>query len=131
SVYDQQQQLQYLDYNQQRPPNNRSSSIVYTGGSPVTTGYSSTAYSPDQQQYQYTDGTQAYKADDYFVPPPPVGRGGNDGTEYKIEHSPENLNTASVNHSRAPQAPRLHGDSPHDLENKTSSGVIVRNKYAE
>ncbi|KAF9326158.1 hypothetical protein BG006_010388, partial [Podila minutissima] len=130
-VYDQQQQLQYLDYNQQQSPNNRPSPIVHTDGSPVTTGYTSTAYSPDQQQYQYTDGTQAYKADDRFIPPPPVVRGGNDGTEYKIEHTPENPNRTSVSYGRGPQAPQLHGDSPHDLENKTSSGVTIRNKYAE
>ncbi|KAF9307161.1 hypothetical protein BGZ74_009866 [Mortierella antarctica] len=130
-MYDQQQQQQYLNYDQQQSVNTWPSPTVHTGGSPVTTGYSSTAYSPDQQQYQYIDGTQAYKADDRFVPPPPVGRGGNDGTEYKIEHTPENPNTASVNQGRGPQAPQLHGDSPPDLENKTSSGVTVRNKYAE
>ncbi|KAG0093803.1 hypothetical protein BGZ93_007358 [Podila epicladia] len=129
-VYDQQQQQQYLNYNQQQPVNAWPSPTVHTDSSPTTTGYSATAYSPDQQQYQYTDGTHAYKSDEGYVLPP-VGGGGNVSKEYKTEHTPENPNSAPVNHGRGPQAPQLHGDPPLDLENKTSSGVTIRNKYAD
>ncbi|KAG0358880.1 hypothetical protein BG005_001695 [Podila minutissima] len=129
-VYDQQQQLQYLAYNQQQPPNNWPSPTVHTDGSPAITGNSATAYSPyQQQQYQYTDGAHVYKGDEGYVPPP-VG-GGKFSDEYKIEHVPDNPNRTSVSYGRGPQAPQLHGDSPPDPENTTSSGVIVPNNYAE
>ncbi|KAG0087334.1 F-box only protein 42 [Podila epicladia] len=136
-VYDQhqQQQPQYLSYDQQQPPNNWPSPTVHTGGSPAITGYSSTAYSPyqqqqqQQQQHQYTDGAHAYKGDEGYIPPPVVG--GNFRDEYKVEHTPENPNRTSVNYNRGPQAPQQHGDSPPKLEDTTPSGVIVRNSYAE
>ncbi|KAG0009687.1 hypothetical protein BGZ81_003235, partial [Podila clonocystis] len=71
----------------------------------------------------------AYKTDEGYIPPP-VG-GGNFGDEYKAEHSAEHPNRVSISHSRTPQAPQLHFDSPPELENRTPSGVIVPNNYAE
>ncbi|KAG0028425.1 hypothetical protein BGZ82_008433 [Podila clonocystis] len=100
-VYDQQQQLQRLSYDQQQSANNWPSPTAHTNGSPTVTGYSTTAYSPYQQQHHhYTDGTQAYKTDEGYIPPP-VG-GGNFGDEYKTKHSAENPNRASISHRHVP-----------------------------
>ncbi|KAF9309085.1 hypothetical protein BG003_010231 [Podila horticola] len=130
-VYDQQQQAQYVNYDQQQPLNTWPSPTAHTDGSPAATGYSTTAYSPyQQQQHQYTDGAQVYKSDEGYIPPPPVG-GGYVGDEYKVEHSTENPNRVSINNGRGPQALQLHSDPPPNLENRTSSGVAVGNKYAE
>ncbi|KAF8934562.1 hypothetical protein BGZ52_004021 [Haplosporangium bisporale] len=126
-VYDQ-QQLQYLAYDQQQqqPANTWPSPTVNPDGSPVATGYSTTAYSP-YQQHQYTDGTHAYKGDEGYVLPPVSG--GSYSDEYKVEHTPE-PNRASIS-GRPPQAPQLHGDSDLDLENRTSAGVNVPNVYVQ
>ncbi|KAG0018522.1 hypothetical protein BGZ81_010194 [Podila clonocystis] len=131
-VYDQQQQqqLQHLSYDQQQPANSWPSPTAHTNDSPTVTGYSSTAYSPyQQQQHHYTDGTQVYKTDEGYIPPP-VG-GGNFDDEYKAKHSAEHPNRASISHSRSPQAPQLHVGSPPELENRAPSRVTVPNKYAE
>ncbi|KAG0330259.1 hypothetical protein BG000_011774 [Podila horticola] len=127
--YDQQQRLQYLTHDQHQLANTWPSPTGLTDCSSATSGYTATAYSPYQQQHQYTDGAQVNKGDEGYIPPP-VG-GGYVGDEYKVEHSTENPNRVSVNNGRGPQAPQLLSDPPPDLDNKTSSGVTVRNKYAE